>query len=182
MERPVQITLRNIDHSDALEEHIRERASRLEKFYPRITRCHVVLEIPHKHKHQGNLFNVRLDITVPGNELVFNREAREDVYVALRDVFEAARRKLEDHTQRRRGDTKAHAEALSGKITRLFPLERYGFIETEGADEFYFGEANVITPAFDQLKEGDEVQFIADLSGDMPQAKRISIGKHHLLP
>jgi ribosomal subunit interface protein len=180
VERPVQITLRNIDHSDALEEHIRERAARLEKFHPRIMTCQVVVEIPHKHKHQGNLFNVRLDVKVPGNELVFNREARQDVYVALRDVFEAARRKLEDHSRRQRGDTKVHAETLSGRITRLFPQDRYGFIETDRADEYYFSETNVVTPAFDQLKEGDEVQFIADLSGDRPQAKRLSIGKHHL--
>jgi len=182
VERPVQITLRNVGHSDALESHIRERASRLEKFHPRITGCHVVVEIPHKHKHQGNLFDVRLDIKVPGKELVLNREASQDVYVALRDVFDAARRRLEDHTRRRRGYIKAHAEALAGKVTRLFPLEQYGFIETASGDEFYFSEANVVTPAFDQLKEGDEVQFIVDLSGDTPQAKRVSIGKHHLLP
>lgn len=182
VEIPVQITLRNLDRSDALEAHIRERAARLEKFHARITGCHVVVEIPHKHKRHGNLFDVRLDIKVPGNELVLNREASQDVYVALRDVFDAARRKLEDQFRRQRGDIKAHAEALAGKVSRLFPSEQYGFIETASGAEFYFGEANVITPAFDQLKAGDEVQFIADLNGDTPQAKRVSAGRHHLLP
>lgn len=181
MERPLQITLRNVAHSDALDAHIRERASRLEKSYPRITGCHVVVEVPHKHKHQGNLFNVRLDIKVPGNEIVLSRDLSEDVYVALRDVFDAARRKLEDHARRQRGAVKVHAEPLVGTISRLFLQEGYGFIETDNADEYYFGQENVVTPAFEQLKVGDEVQFIVDLSADAPQAKRVSIGRHHTI-
>lgn len=179
MERPLQITLRNVSGSEALEAHIRERAARLEKFHPRITGCQVVVEVPHKHKHQGNLFDIRIDIKVPGDEIVINREQSEDVYVALRDVFDAARRKLEDHARRLRGEIKVHAEALNGKVARLFLDQGYGFIETANGDEYYFNEDNVITPAFAQLKAGDEVHFIQDLSGDSPQAKRVSIGKHH---
>jgi ribosomal subunit interface protein len=180
VERPLQITLRNVPHSDALEAHIRERAFRLEKFHPRITGCHVVVEIPHKHKQQGNQFSVRLDVKVPGNEIVLSRELSDDVYVALRDVFDAARRRLENHNHRQRGEVKAHVEPGVGKVARLFPSEGYGFITTASGDEFYFGPDNVITPSFYELKEGDEVQFVADLNGDAPQAKRVSVGKHHV--
>ena len=174
VERPLQITLRNVPHSDALDAHIRERASRLERFYPRITGCHVVVEIPHKHKHQGNLFNVRLDIKVPGGEIVLSRDLREDVYVALRDVFDAARRKLEDHGRRQRGGIKAHDEPVTGRVVRLIADEGYGFIETADADEYYFSAENVVAPAFERLELGDKVHFIADLGGDSPQAKRVS--------
>ena len=70
----LQITTRDIPHSEALESHIRQKAEKLETFYPQ-SWCRVVIEVPHKHKHQGRAFNVRLDITVPGKELVVNREA-----------------------------------------------------------------------------------------------------------
>ena len=103
MERPLQVTLRNIPHSDVMAADIRSRADRLERFHPRITGCHVLVEMPHRHRHQGNLFSVRLDIKVSGSELALNRNLRQDVYVALRDVFAAARRKLEDHGRRTRG-------------------------------------------------------------------------------
>lgn len=177
MERPLQITLRNIPQSDALEAHVREKAAWLEKFHPNVTGCKVVVEIPHKHKHQGELFDVRLDIHVPGDELVINREAAPDVYVALRDVFDAARRKLEDHARRIRGDVKQHAQPQQGRVVRLFSAEGYGFIETNDGDEYYFNRDNVVAPGFDRLGVGVEVQFIADLSADSPQAKRVSAGK-----
>ena len=108
MELMLQITTRDILHSEALENHIREKAEKLEKFYPHILHCRIVVELPHKHKHQGRIFDVHLDMTVPGAELVVNRVANEDVYVAVRDAFDAAKRQLEDYARRQRGDTKIH--------------------------------------------------------------------------
>jgi ribosomal subunit interface protein len=108
MQRPVQITLRDIGPSEALEVHIREKVAKLEEFYPQITGCKVTVEMPAKHKHQGKLFNVRIDMTVPGSELVTNRDQHEDVYVALRDAFDAAKRQLEEYGRKQRGDTKHH--------------------------------------------------------------------------
>ena len=132
MQSPLQITLRDIPHSDALEDHIRQKANKLETFYPHLMGCRVVVEIPHKHKHQGRQFNVRLDITVPGSELVVNREADGDIYVALRDAFDAAKRQIEDYGSRQRGEVKAHASVMQGKVARLVGEESYGFIETAG--------------------------------------------------
>jgi len=108
MQVPLQITIRGIEHSDALEKHIRDRADRLDEFFERITSCRVVVEVPHKHHHQGKEFNVRLDIGVPGSEIVVNHDHAEDVYVALRDAFDAADRRIEDYARKIRGDVKAH--------------------------------------------------------------------------
>jgi ribosomal subunit interface protein len=108
MQSPLQITTRDIPHSEALDDHIKQKVAKLETFYPHITGCRVVVEIPHKHKHQGRMFNIRIDITVPGSELVVNREVDGDVYVALRDAFDAAKRQLEDYGRRQRGDVKTH--------------------------------------------------------------------------
>ena len=108
MQRPIQITLRDIGPSEALEAHIRDKAAKLEAFYPQITGCRVTVEMPARHKHQGKLFNVRIDVHVPGGELAINRDLNEDVYVALRDAFDAAKRQLEEYGRKQRGDTKKH--------------------------------------------------------------------------
>jgi ribosomal subunit interface protein len=108
MQTPLQITIRDMEHSDALETHIRDKVSKLDEFFDRIMSCRVVVEMPHKHHHQGKHFNVRLDIGVPGSELVVNRDHAEDVYIALRDAFDAAKRQLEDYARKMRGDIKTH--------------------------------------------------------------------------
>jgi ribosomal subunit interface protein len=105
---PLQITIRDVDHSEALETRIRDKAKKLEEFFKHIMSCRVVVEAPHKHHHQGKQFNVRIDIGVPGSEIVVNRDHHEDVYVALRDAFDAAKRQLEDYARKMRGDIKTH--------------------------------------------------------------------------
>lgn len=108
MQTPLQLTIRDVEHSEALETHIRAKVEKLEEFFKRITSCHVVVEMPHKHHQQGKQFNVRIDIGVPGSEIVVNRDHAEDVYVALRDAFDAAKRRLEDYAHKMRGDIKTH--------------------------------------------------------------------------
>jgi ribosomal subunit interface protein len=104
MKLPVQITVRDVDASEAVESRIREKAADLERFHPGIMSCRVVVERGARHKHQGKPFVVKLDIGVPGSEIVVNRDEHEDVYVALRDAFDAAKRQLEEHARRQRGD------------------------------------------------------------------------------
>jgi ribosomal subunit interface protein len=108
MQIPMQITIRDMEHSEALETHIRQKAQKLDEFYNHIMSCRVVVEMPHKHHHQGKQFNVRIDIGVPGNEIVVNRDHSEDVYIALRDAFDAAKRQLEDYVRKIRGHVKTH--------------------------------------------------------------------------
>jgi ribosomal subunit interface protein len=108
MQRPIQITFKDIPPSEAVELHIREKAAKLETFYPHIIGCHVTVELPHKHNHQGKQHNVRIDIKVPGSEIVVNRDKHEDIYVALRDAFDAAKRQVEEYGRKQRGDVKHH--------------------------------------------------------------------------
>lgn len=179
MQSPLQITTRDIPHSEALENHIRQKVVKLETFYPHIMGCRVVIEVPHKHKHQGRQFNVRLDITVPGNELVVNRESDGDVYVALRDAFDAARRQLENFGRRQRGDVKTHAPVLHGRVTRLIPEEGYGFIEGADGNELYFHRVNLANGDFDKLTVGGEVHFLEDIATEGLQAKRVRADRNH---
>ncbi len=107
MKLPLQITFRNVDPSVAMEARIRALAGRLEKFSARITSCRVIVESVSHRRHQGALFLVRIVIAVPRGEISTGDarrrdHAHEDPYVALRDAFDAARRKLEDHVRRQR--------------------------------------------------------------------------------
>jgi ribosomal subunit interface protein len=108
MQIPLQITIRDIDQSEALETHIREKASKLDEFFDHIMSCRVVVEMSHKHHHQGRQFNVRIDIGVAGGEIAVNRDHAEDVYVALRDAFDAAKRQVREYAHKLRGDVKMH--------------------------------------------------------------------------
>ena len=114
MQRNIEVTMRDFPRSDALDAHIRQKAVKLEHLYGRILGCRVVVEQPQRHKHQGKLYCVKIDLKVPGAELVIDHQRNEDVYVALRDAFNAAARKLEDFAHKQRGAVKAHARERPG--------------------------------------------------------------------
>lgn len=180
MQVPLQITVRDVPHSRALEAGIREKAAKLEEFGPRITSCRVTVAESSKHHQQGRQFSVRIDLRVPGREIAVTREHHEDVFIALRDAFDAAKRQLEDVVREKRGDVKAHEIPQHGQIARLSVDEGCGFIETADGRELYFSRENVVHPDFEHLEPGMAVQFIEELAGEGPQAKRVSVGKHHV--
>ena len=97
MQIPLQITLRNIARSEAVEAAIRRRAAKLERYHRHIVSCRVVVEFRSRHKQRGKEFVVRLGIKVPGSEIVVNHDHHQDLYAALHDAFHAAQRRLEDH-------------------------------------------------------------------------------------
>jgi len=108
MQIPLQITFRQMAPSPAVEAHIRKRADALERYFDRIMGCRVVVEASARSQRKGKLYHVRVDLTVPGREIVVKRDppehhAHEDILVAVRDAFDAARRQLEDHARAARG-------------------------------------------------------------------------------
>jgi ribosomal subunit interface protein len=179
MQIPLQISLHGIEHSNALYNTIQEKAAKLERYYDRIMSCRVVLELVGRHKRHGKQFTVRIDLKVPGGEIAITRDHDEELAVALRDAFDAARRKLEDYARGQRGDVKQHPAELTGRIERLDAAEGFGFIITEDGRQFYFSSENVVTPRFEHLSVGTTVHFIEDAGGEGPQAKRVSAHGAH---
>ena len=186
MKLPLEIVFRNLEPSPAIEAKVRERADKLDTFYGDIMSCRVVVEASHKHHHKGNLYHVRVDVTVPGAELIANRvphrnHAHEDVYVAMRDAFDAVRRQLEDYARRRRGRIKTHAAPPHGRIVELSPEQDFGRIETPDGRLVYFHRNSVLDADFRQLQVGDAVHF-AEEAGELgPQARSVHLeGKHHV--
>ncbi len=190
MQLPVQITFRNMAPSPAVEAHIRERADALERYFARIIACRVVVEASTRRQRKGRLYHLRVDLTVPGREIVVKRDpsehhAHEDILVAVRDAFDAARRQLEDHARAARGDTKVHETPRHGRVVRLFKENGYGFIRSSGGEQIYMHRNAVAGDAFDALAEGDEVRYaVHEGEGEKgPQASTVvPLGKHHLAP
>jgi ribosomal subunit interface protein len=176
---PVQITIRDIPSSLALETTIRKRAEKLHRFYGRISSCRIMVDLPQKHKHQGKLYNVKIDITVPGKEFVTTRKVDQDVYVAIRDAFNAIARQLEEHSRKQHGRVKTHIDVMHGHVVRLMPREGYGFIKGVDSNEYYFSLTNVSHPGLKPLLVGDAVQFIAETFSDGRHAQHIIKERHN---
>ena len=178
MKIPLQVTFRNMQHSTVIESNINEKASKLDRFYDRIMGCRVIVEASQRRHHQGNLYSVRIDITVPGKELAVSRKEDTDAYVAIRDAFDAAMRLLEEHGRQVRGSVKAHTEPPTGRIVRIFPEADYGFIKTPDEREIYFHKNSVLDDVdFNHLKFGTEVTFIEEQGTEGPQAARVAINR-----
>jgi ribosomal subunit interface protein len=186
MQIPLQIYFHHMEPSDALEAKIREKVQKIEQFTEHIMSFRVTIDQQHKHHHQGRLFSVKINITVPGNEIVVDRHpdnhhAHEDVYVALADAFDACRRQLKDYLKKRRGKVKTHEAMPRGRISKLSPYEDYGLIETPDGREIYFHRNSIVDEDFDKLSEGDSVRFSEEMGEEGPQGSTVHIeGKHHV--
>lgn len=187
MEQPLQITFRDIPRSEALEADIREKAAKLDQFYEKIMACRVMVEAPHGHHHQGYLYHIRIDLTVPGKELVIKRgpkehHAHEDPYVAVRDAFKAARRQLQDYARKQRGKVKTHEMPPHGTISEIISMQDFGRILSSDGREIYFHRNSVVDGDFDLLEVGDQVWYAEEPGDEGPQASTVHIvGKHHLV-
>ena len=175
MELSLQITVHNVSVSEAVKDDIRNKAAKLNHFSNTIIGCRVTVDSPHKHRRQGVLYDVRIDLTVPGAELVVKRQPNEDIYVAIRDAFDVAYQKLEDHERRLRGEVKTHQAASHARVTKLFPESGYGFLEAPAGYEIYFHRNSVLNGAFNRLKIGTEVRYVEEQGEKGPQASTVVI-------
>ena len=118
MQLPLQISFRNMDPSPAVEAVVREKGGQARALLRAHHSCHVTIEAPHRHHHKGKLYKVRIDVGMPGKDVHVNQEgpknhAHEDVYVAIRDAFDAAVRQIEDHARKLRGEVKSRTHLSS---------------------------------------------------------------------
>jgi cold shock CspA family protein/ribosome-associated translation inhibitor RaiA len=192
------ITFRGIDRSPALEEEIRARLDKLETYYPRIMNCRVLVELGQRHHETGNRFHVRIDLTVPGEEILVAHQAnerattrhadaarvtrlaepdpeRKHAAVAVHEAFDIARRRLQDYARRQRGAVKTPAKQAHGRVSQLSPIEQFGYIEAEDGREVYFQKGSVIKDAFDQLTVGSAVSFVEESGEKGPQASTVKL-------
>jgi ribosomal subunit interface protein len=180
MKAPLQVTFRHVDRSDGVEERIRERAQKLDRIYDQITTGRVVVDLPAQRHRKGKVFLVRIDITVPGKELVVNRDpqlnhAHEDVYVAVEDAFDAMERILKEYSREIQGEIKRDVAQDRGLVGRVFPEEGYGFIQTSDGRDVYFHKNSVLNGGFERLRQGTQVRFKEEEGEKGPQASTVDI-------
>ncbi len=175
----VQLTFRDIPHSDSVAAHVERRAAKLETFFDRITRCHVVVEAPHRHSRHGKRYRVRIDLHVPGKELVVSKnldDQKEDLHAAVDDAFGDAERVLEEYARILAGDTKPRSGSRIGIVLKMF--DGYGFIEDQDGNEIYFHANSVLNGRFDKLAIGTRVRYAEEDGDKGPQASTVEVCGH----
>lgn len=192
------ITFRGMEPSAALEADIRTRIAKLETYYHPIMGCRVIVEPGQRHHAAGNRYHVRIDLTVPTEEIVVAHDAslhgsaqdtdarkatkrgetdpeRKHARVAVREAFDIARRRLQDFARRQRGTVKIAARQPRGRIARLSPIDEYGYIEAEDGHDVYFQKSSVLHDMFDRLKVGSRVTFVEEPGEKGPQASTVKL-------
>lgn len=175
-----QITFHNLPHSDAVETAVLHKIKHLEGCTEEVISCRVAIERPHHHRNKGNHFRVRIDLRLPGTELVVNRDPDEhqefqDVYVAIRDAFDSMRRQLLSYLRKRHQHVKRHENTPLGRIAKLMNGEGYGFISTFDGRDVYFHRNSVLDREFDRLKIGQMVRFVEEQGVEGPQASTVHV-------
>ena len=197
---PLQTTYRNFPRSRGLDALIQEEAAKLELFFDRITSCRVLVERAEHHHRHGAPFHIRIDLRVPGEEIVVNRSpdiratllandvprssksaevnaANKDAPLAVRTAFHEAGRRLQDYVGRKGGFPKSRQAPTTGEVAKIG--EEYGFLRDTDGDEIYFHRNSVLDDGFDQLHVGSTVRFVAEAGDQGLQATTVDPRPHH---
>lgn len=170
-----EISFRDMEPSPAIADLITKNVRKLETTFRHVAACRVVIEAPHKHRLRGNQFHVRIDLSTPQAEIVAARDvglntAHEQVNVAIRDAFQAARRQLLRHKQKIRPDHHVQTTLPTGQLKKISHIDDFGIIETADGRDIYLHRNSLITGDFDKLRVGDILRFNEELGEKGPQA------------
>ncbi|MFW6125754.1 MAG: HPF/RaiA family ribosome-associated protein [Chloroflexota bacterium] len=178
----LKTSYRGMDKDEAIEELIREKAAKLEKFHPQTVSCRVAIEKRHQHQDFGRPYRVRIEARIPpGHDVVAERRStRGDMHEPLqhvvREAFDAAYRQVKEIVERQRRDVKEHPEQETmALVEKLFPQEGYGFLRTLDGREVFFHRNSVLGGDFDRLKVGTGVRFAEEEGEKGPQASTVQI-------
>lgn len=164
METPVEIAFTDMDPSDEINTLILEKVDHLDQLYGGITSCHVYVKAPHQSQRKGNLYEITIEVRIPGNELVVRSQndapEHEHLRVAVRDAFRAMERKLERWKERHRGEVKRHEGPLQGTIVEIDLDRDFGQIIATDHRLIYFHRNSVVDGNFDDLRLRDPVELV----------------------
>ncbi len=184
---PIHVTFHELDPSPAIESVIRRKAEKLWRFFSRIVSLRVVVGKPHRHKHRGETFEIRIFVSVPGSEVVVDREpgadlGHADLRVAIDDAFRAAQRQLQSYARKMRREVKSPAGPPHGTVVHLNALEGFGFLLAPDGGRVYFHRNSVLNGGFDKLEVGEEVRFKEEHGEEGLQASTVAPTARKLLP
>lgn len=180
----MQIVFEHVEPSETIESRIRDEVEKLGRYYDRIVWVRAVVARPQHRHHKGDTYAIRILVRIPGaDDIAISRDPaetgrHEDVFVTIRDAFDAARRRLQDFTHERAGQVKVHEAPPHGTISTLFFDRDYGFIASSDGREIYFHKNSVSGEKFEDLQVGDEVRFSEAVGDKGPQATIVRVIKH----
>ena len=180
MQIPLQIVAQGLELSAGTQEIVRAYADKLETFFGRVMGCRVTVSVPNRWPQAGPIVHrVRVDLTVPGAELVVKRQPNPDLLDAIQDAFRVAGRRLQDYARRLppglSPSPESRAVPARARIVRIFPWEGFGFLGTPDGREIYFHCNSVLHNQFDQLQVGQEVRYTEEEGIEGPQASSLEI-------
>lgn len=188
METQPIISYEGIEPMPHIQQRIEAEIDKLERYFGHIISCRVVVRVPGRRHHHGNLYEVAVHLSLPDGREVMASEgssegnAQTDLLIAIRGAFDAARRQLQDKARKLRGSVKHHDAPLLAKVRSLIAEKDYGFLETADNQEIYFHRNSVLNEGFDRLCVGDRVSYVSELGEMGLQASTVKIlGKHNLL-
>lgn len=180
MQTPLEIAFNHVEPTDEIKTLVAEKVAHLETFYEGITSCHVYIRAPHRSQRQGNLYEVTIEVRVPGDELVVRYDQNdvsehEHLHVTLRNAFAAMARDLKHWKDRISGEVKAHDGPLQGVIVELHPDEGWGRIVATDHRLIYFHRNSVVESTFEDLRPRDPVELVVQTreSAAGPQASTV---------
>jgi ribosome-associated translation inhibitor RaiA len=181
MDTNLEIAFHNMETRPELEEFIRERAEKLEKLYDRLIGLRVAIEHQHRQHKTGNIYDVHIELMVPGSDLVVSRQpkkakeryANPDVRTSIRDAFQAAERQLKEYKAKLRNDVKPHDPEQPGRVAQLYPDENHGFIMTNTGTQLYFHRNSCINVDLEDLKSGEPVKYVEAVGDTGPTASKV---------
>ena len=178
---PFQITFLDFPESDAVWLAVQKRIEKIEHFFDRILRCEVTISCPHRHRHADRLYHIQIYLFIPGEDIIVKRnrpknEAHRDIYVAIRDSFDAAERLLKDRIRIARRKIKFHEQPFEeAKIHKIFYNEGFGFLQTSDGRECYFAQNSITNKNFNELKIGQRVKFNEEPGEKGPQVTSMAV-------
>lgn len=180
MNVPLEISFRETDQSDQVEQLIRDRAEKLERVCPHLSSCRVAVEKTQKHQSKGQRFRVRIDMNVPPNHrLAVSREPSKgdlhtDLVTEIRDAFDAAERQVRSLNEKQQGEVKSHPDQEVQAVVEMLDKEQgYGFLRNTDGQQIYFHRNSVLRGEFDDLAIGTGVQYTPELGEKGLQASTV---------
>lgn len=181
MDTNLEIAFHNMETQPELETYIRERAEKLEKLFDRLVGMRVAVEHQHRQHKTGNVFDVHIELMVPGQDIVVSRKpnkakeryANPDARTSIRDAFEAAERQLKEYKEKLRRDVKTHEPEQPGRVSQLYPNEDHGFITTNTGTQLYFHRNSCINVDMEELQTGDPVKYVETTGDTGPTASKV---------
>lgn len=185
MDRPLEVAFHNMPVSAAAEDEIRQHVERLEKRFGHLIGCRVSVEMPHQQHRTGNVCQVHITMHVPGKDLVVSQEphhlrenrANPDIHSCIRDAFKTAERQLESYKGHVRGGAAvASPTPIAGRVVQIEPGADHGFLLNSTGSQLYFHRDAVTDGRFEDLSEGDTVQYVETEGDSGPTATKVRIG------